>query len=135
MANFCAHCGKPVTKEMNFCANCGSKIIHNHEENNSVAKGAAALTGAAVLANAANTSAQSNNSDIDIINKFFGFDTLGLENFTGQSDVDIIAEVAETFDIEIGEVADYAEDAADIIDAADFIDDSSFEIIGGFLGF
>lgn len=135
MANFCAHCGKPVTKGMNFCAHCGSKIIHNPEENNSVAEGAAIAAGAAVLANAANTSAQSNNSDIDIINKFFGFDTLGLEDFTGQIDVDIIAEVAETFDIDISEIADYAEDAADILDAADFIDDSSFEIIGGFLGF
>ena len=58
MANFCAHCGKPVTKGMNFCAHCGSKIIHNPEENNSVAEGAAIAAGAAVFANAANISAQ-----------------------------------------------------------------------------
>ncbi len=145
MANFCSHCGKPVTSEMNFCANCGSKIVHNSGEtktqNNSAVKGAAIATGAAILANAA---AESNNADgIATISKFFNFDEYGLEDLTGQKDVtNLIASVGEIFDEDLTEyaydVVDGAADAidgADLLDAADLFDDTSLEIVSGFLGF
>lgn len=129
MANFCSHRGKPVTAEWNFCPNCGTKIIHEVPENKPATK-AVPLAAAAVTTAAVSTIANNENT-IGNIYFFFGLDKINLENFTGMTDINNLAEdVQEKLDLD--DLTDYIEVADSISDISDILDGA--DMIGGFLG-